>query len=978
MKHVSKSKKLLLLFLCVCLLITSFSNLVTFAAPGDTLFEKVNGKVANVASLPEDVYYSDYLKANDKLGIKDYEGSNINLDIDKTVTSSQGNYIQDNAFKLGKKALVWNDQTLNSITWTIHVDDAKYYNIELDYLPIAGSTGSAQREVYIDNKKLFIEMNTFLFSRKWENDGNVWVNALKDQVRPTQKEVFGWTTTRLSDSQGASAQPLKFYLSTGTHIITIKYLNEPIAISQVRLVAPKQYQTYQEVLKDYKKAGYTNATEPIRIEGEDAVYKSDPALRIQSNTDPAAYPVSSGYTVYNTIGGAAWNSGNQSITWKATVKKSGLYKLAFRAYQQYTDGLPIYRQIAIDGEVPYSEFLCKAFKFSDWNYSDLTDGNNQPYLVYLKEGVREITMTVKNEPYTNIISQLSKSSYKLGSIIQNIIKITGLDPDVNFDYELDTKIPNLLNDLKDFSTNIDSQVKTILSISNKTPGSINNLLMIKSQIDKMIKDPFTISKGLNNLMDAQNVMATWITEFQKSPLLIDYMVFQSPNTPTVDYSSNIFQKFYSLMTTFVLSFSKDYSALGVVNNGKVAGKTINVWVSRTKEWASVLQNISDEEFTKQNNINIKMNIVPAGSFSTSGIILLAIASGKGPDVALGLEQIVPFEYGCRGSICDLTKFDGYKDVAKRFLSGMLVPFEYKDHVYALPETMDFSIMYYRKDILSNLQIEVPNTWADLYAKVLPTLKKNGMDFFYDGGFNTFLMQNGGAYYTPNGLKSGLDSPESFSAFKQFTDLYKIYNVPIVANFYTRFRSGQMPIGISSFNTFIQLTATAPDLQGKWDVAMLPGVVQADGQINRSYTGASLAASIFQDSKVQKESWEFLKWYTSAKVQTRYANEIVSTVGAEARWCSANIEAFDNLPWEANLKNVIVDQRKWYTSIPNVVGGYITLRLIENARVRVIVQNQQYRDSLEQTVKDINLELAYKNQEFLYRDEISRGKLSEKK
>lgn len=969
MKQIRKSKKIIIFCLCICLLITSFSNIVIFAAPGDTLFEKVNGKVASITSLPEDIYYSDYLKANDKLGAKDYKGANINLDIDKAITSTQGNFIQDNAFKLGKKALVWNDQTLNSITWTIQTNEAGYYNIEMDYLSIQGSTGSAQREVYIDDKKLYKEMNTFSFARKWENDGKVWVNALKDQVRPMQKEVFAWNTIRLNDSQGAIAQPLKFNLSAGTHTITIKYITEPLAIGQVRLVAPTQYKSYQEVLKEYKKAGYTYATEPIRIEGEDAAYKSDTALRIQANTDPAASPVSSGNTVYNTIGGSSWNTGNQSITWKADVKKSGLYKLAIRSLQNYTDGLPIYRQISIDGEVPYSEFLSKDFKYTDWNYADLTDNNNQPYLVYLEKGSREITMTVNNEPYTNIISQLSKSSYTLGQIIQNIIKITGINPDINFDYELNTKIPNLLNDLKDFSTSIDNQIATIKDLSNKTPSSVNNLLMIKSQIDQMIKDPFSIAKGLSTLTDAQNTMATWMTDFQKSPLLIDYFVLQSPNTPTVNYSSNIFQKIYSILQTFTLSFYKDYSAVGVVTG---TGKTINVWVSRSKEWASVLQNMADEEFTKQTNINIKMNVVPAGSFATSGVILLAIASGKGPDVALGLDPNVPFEYGCRGSIVDLTQFPGYKDVEKRFLSGIMIPYEYKNHVYALPETMDFSVLYYRKDILSNLQIEVPNTWEDLYSKVLPTLRKNGMDFFYDGGFHTFLMQNGGSYYTPNGLKSTLDSPEALSAFKQFTNLYKIYNVPIAANFYTRFRSGQMPIGISSFATFIQLTATAPDLQGKWDVAMLPGVKQADGQINRSYGGASVAASIFQASKVQKESWEFLKWYTDAKTQTRYANEIVSTVGSDARWCSANLEAFDNLPWEANLKNVIIDQRKWYTAMPNVVGGYITLRLIENARVRTIVENKQYRDSLEMTINDINRELDYKNQEFLLRDKISRG------
>ena len=120
--------------------------------------------------------------------------------------------------------------------------------------------------------------------------------------------------------------------------------------------------------------------------------------------------------------------------------------------------------------------------------------------------------------------------------------------------------------------------------------------------------------------------------------------------------------------------------------------------------------------------------------------------------------------------------------------------------------------------------------------------------------------------------------------------------------------------------------------------------------------------------MKDEGWEFLKWYTDKETQIRYANDISSTVGAEARWCSANLDAFDALSWESSLKEVIINQRKWYVDMPNVIGGYITPRYIENARVRTVVQGQQYRDSLEKTVKDINRELDNKNNEFKMRAE----------
>ena len=39
----------------------------------------------------------------------------------------------------------------------------------------------------------------------------------------------------------------------------------------------------------------------------------------------------------------------------------------------------------------------------------------------------------------------------------------------------------------------------------------------------------------------------------------------------------------------------------------------------------------------------------------------------------------------------------------------LEPFKYGDSLYALPETQNFQMMFYRKDILKELGIEIPKT-----------------------------------------------------------------------------------------------------------------------------------------------------------------------------------------------------------------------------------------------------------------------------
>lgn len=980
---MNKQKKItsrIVAALLTCALLST-SALPAFAAPGETLYEKVNGDRTTQTTVEEDYYYAQYLEDTAAQGATDYTGEPIELDIAGGTLSPQGNFIKDDIrsnSNESRRALVWNTDDLESVQWTVEVAQSGYYNIEVDYLSITGSTTAPQRDILIDGEEACKEMNVYSFPRVWEDDGEVWVNQLGDEVRPRQKEVIEWQTTRLNDSQGKYAEPLRYYLTAGTHTITMVYVNEPIAIAGVRLVAPKHYPSYAEVKQSYQDAGYQYATQSTgRIQGESALYKSDPALRLQTDNDPKMDPVASGTVVYNSMGGSVWNGGNDTITWTFEAPESGIYKLSMRMYQAYTDGLPIYRQIMIDGEVPYAEFLDYRIDYTEWTYADIVDSDGNPFEIYLEKGTHTFTMSVKLGEYADIISTLERDSYNLSNTIQDIIKVTTVNPDVNFDYEIDEKVPSVITDLETLSASLEHQINAIMELSEKRPSAVNNLSMIKTQIDAMIKDPMVIARGLSELMDSQSSMATWISDFQNSPLNIDYFEFKPVSAETEDYHSNIFERIGVGVKTFALSFVKDYESVGGGAQGEDA-VTLDVWVSRAKEWAEVLQTMIDEEFSPDNNINIKMNIVPTNMFTTSGVIMLAIAAGNAPDVALGVSASVPFEYGIRGAMYNLANFEDYPEVADRFLDGIMIPFTHKDEVYALPETMDFSVLFYRTDILQSLNLEVPDTWEELYSRILPILKKNGMDFYYDGtvssvsgavsaAFHSLLYQNGGSYYTEDGLQSALDTPQAFSAFQQFTDLYRIYDVPVSASLYTRFRSGTIPIGVSSFTTYIQLTAAAPEISGKWDVALLPGVEQEDGTINRSYGGNTTAAVILSGTEHKDEAWKFLKWYTEADTQTQYANDIASTVGAEARWCSANLDAFDALSWESSLKEVIMEQRQWYVDMPNVIGGYITPRYIENARVRTVVQGMQYRDSLEKTVKDINRELTRKNEEFAMRE-----------
>lgn len=83
-----------------------------------------------------------------------------------------------------------------------------------------------------------------------------------------------------------------------------------------------------------------------------------------------------------------------------------------------------------------------------------------------------------------------------------------------------------------------------------------------------------------------------------------------------------------------------------------------------------------------------------------------------------------------------------------------------------------------------------------------------------------LMQNGGAVYNEALTATRLTEQAAVDAFTQWTEFYIKHSLPLTFDFFNRFRTGEMPIGIAAYTTYNQLTAAAPEIAGLW--AMAPG------------------------------------------------------------------------------------------------------------------------------------------------------------
>ena len=110
---------------------------------------------------------------------------------------------------------------------------------------------------------------------------------------------------------------------------------------------------------------------------------------------------------------------------------------------------------------------------------------------------------------------------------------------------------------------------------------------------------------------------------------------------------------------------------------------------------------------------------------------------------------------------------------------------YDGGIYGLPETQDFYVTFYRKDLLEALSIPIPDTWEEVIA-ILPELQRYGMNYYVPlattGSFKTFAMtlpffyQFGSTLYSQNGSNVMINDEAGIRAMQFMTDLFTIYDL----------------------------------------------------------------------------------------------------------------------------------------------------------------------------------------------------------
>nr|WP_245581098.1 extracellular solute-binding protein [Paenibacillus ginsengihumi] len=908
------------------------------------------------AVLQRDPYYAEVLERWKKQGASDNHGGMITIPGSGFSARSEQARVSVGSYNGKDGVLIWEAQGNEWIEYEVETEQEGLYMIEVSYHPFVGPKNRKpiSWNISVDGVSPFLESKSVQLYRRWKDQLPARKDSNGDEIRPMAEDISGWMTAALRDQGGAYADPLLWYLQPGKHTIRIAG-SDAVAVESIVFRAPEAAADYKTARQAMPAATPVDA-EPIVIEAEAVQWKNDSSIPLAYDNDIASTPYERGKITFNTINGERWSSGNQEITWSFEVPESGYYKIGMRSQQSFLSNRSSFRAISVNGKVPFSEL--KAYRFlyhSGWRATVLEDESGQPYEFYLPKGTNTLSMRVTMAPLKPVLIDLENGIADLKVLSADLKALTGGVDDKNRTWDLKRELPGFTDQLQALGDRLDATRQRLEGINGRPDAVSQGISTIVQDINLLLENENEIPYEASRLVSLQGKVGDLIQQLSSQPLQLDriYIVPAQQEFPRM--VATFGQKLQGSLVNFFYSFMPKEKLSDVRDD------VLNVWVQRGRDYVNLLQDMANESFTPQTGIKVKVNLLP-----DSGLLVLMNAAGIAPDVALGLAQDLPFEYALRNGIYNLKEFPDFDTVYERFAPGSWVPFYYDGGYYGVPETQTFQMLYYRKDILQSLGLEVPDTWDDLY-KMLPVLQQNGLNMT-PVSHNPFFLQNGAEYFQEDGTKTALSSEKGFDAFKKWSDFYNKYAVDRqVSSFYQHFRDGTMPIGIADLGMYIQLTVAAPELNGWWGVAPIPGVRQENGEVVRWMGGGMQSSAIFKQTKKPQESWEFLKWWTSAEVQERYGTDLETLNGVTFRWNTSNIDAFVELPWKEDDLQAIMEQWRWFKEIPNVPGSYFMERELQNAWNRTVVDGINYRTSLETAIIDIDREIQRKMQEFHFID-----------
>ena len=698
--------------------------------------------------------------------------------------------------------------------------------------------------------------------------------------------------------------------------------------------------------------------------------RSDASIRLRTEQDASAMIYDTQFLRLNTIFGDSWERGGQSITYPITIATSGYYALSFRYRQYLLNDMVTMRSIAINGEIPFQEFKAVAFPYTmQFRNRTLMQTNGEPLYIFLEAGDHTITMEAVNYAYRFAIETMQNIMRQIQQLSLEIKRYTAGSNDLYRDWDIETFFPTASQDLKTWADQLDNMYTQLLGLSlTNQPSQLanvrvssNRLRTLANQINRL---PGLMVQFADGDSSVNQMLGVSLQQMMRSSLEIErIMVHGRVELPRP--SATFFVSAYEGGARLVLSFiNNPYSA------NRMDPNDLNVWVNFPRPYIEIMQALIDQLYP--GNRPVKLSQMP-----DENKLILSNISGQSPDLALGINHWIPYDFASRDAALDLRQFPGYTDLVKDFAKGAMIPYVFEQGVYGLPLTQNFWVTFYRRDIMASIGIEeIPQTWDEVIS-ILPLLQSYGLNYFLPlsqfSGLKPFVAtlpfihQFGGQLYAENGMSTTINAEDTLNGITLMAELYTLYNIPkFVASFYNQFRYGTLPIGIGDLGTYLLLSSAASELDGLWSMDLHPGFRDpVTNQINRSAASGAQASMILANTNHRQESWDFLSWWMSTPIQTLFGNILQSTYGKTFFWNSANLDAFAQSSMPQQYKEVVLAQWEYALEASRIPGTYMVERELSNAWTNIVFYGMNPRQAIDEAVRISNREIIYKMAEFGY-------------
>ncbi len=864
------------------------------------------------------------------------------------------------------KVLNWEDTENNEITFKVDMDKAGDFYIGLDYLSLNDTIVDNSISIFINGALSNNDSENISLKTLWMNETNERTfDIYNNQTLIRQVPVDKWEYTILRNRLLLDNIPLTFNLQKGENEITIVKEYGKLLLGNIYIIEPSVIDNYESYIN--KTNGKMTSGKLITLEAEKSAYKNDVSIRYEVEKSPNVHPYSSDINFINIVGNY-YKSPGQKITYAFNVEETGFYHITLKYKNDVNKNVNAYRNIFINDQLIFNELQSYEFPYSD-KWKNETLGNGSAYQFYLEKGINTISIEVDMTYFKDAYMKIQELMDEITDLSLKVKKLTGGIQDSKREWDLNKYLPEAEISLATWENEVEEMIedlKVINTDSKKSNEFEKKLINVLSKLKELNSNPNKLPNKMNIFSEGSSSILKNLTVVSEqliaNPLLLDRIYVHSSNVNLPSANSNFLRQILAFMQRLTNIAKPDQSD----------DEVVEIWVNRSRLYIELMQQMVDANFTKNTGIKVKLSVMP-----NEQKLILANAAGTQPDVAMGISGWIPYEIGLRGAAADLRQLDGFYELINNFEPGSLLHMIHDDKVYGLPETQDFNVIFYRKDILESLNLEVPETYDDIIA-MLPTLQRYGMNFYLPLSADSalkpisatapFIYQFGGNIYSVDAFSTDLDSEASLKALNTMIEFYTLYSLDAsIPNFYEYFRNGKTPIGIGNFTTYVQLLFAAPEIKNKWDIALAPGVIQEDGSINRTNIGTAQSVMIFEKSKKKDEAFEFLKWWLSTDVQSQFTYDLQLIYGEEFIWNSANLEAFKSLPISKDHVDTILEQWHHLHEVPKTPGGYIIEREISNTWNKVVFNAISLPIALDDSLIIIERELERKYQEFGYLD-----------